>query len=78
MSFTSQLLSRSLNVFHLAGEGLTSVREIARWVAAAMDLPFERVTFGRGDRGWPGDVPRFEYDCSKAIEALTDRGLSWA
>jgi UDP-glucose 4-epimerase len=61
--------SSALNVFHLAGRGSTTVAQIAGWVADALGLPPHLIRFGDGDRGWPGDVPRFAYDCRK-IEAL--------
>jgi UDP-glucose 4-epimerase len=57
------------SVYHAAGIGQTSVREIAEIVVAAAGDPSTRIVFAGGDRGWPGDVPRFRYDISR-IETL--------
>jgi UDP-glucose 4-epimerase len=56
-------------VYHAAGIGNTSVREIAEIVVAAAGRTDTRVVFTGGDRGWPGDVPRFRYDTSR-LQAL--------
>jgi UDP-glucose 4-epimerase len=56
-------------VYHAAGLGTTSVREIAEIVVAAAGRADTRVIFTGGDRGWPGDVPRFRYDISR-MQAL--------
>jgi UDP-glucose 4-epimerase len=52
-------------VYHAGGIGVTSVFEIAHIVVAAAGRPDTRIEFQGGDRGWPGDVPRFSYDSSK-------------
>src|SRR6266699_600814 len=57
------------SVYHAAGIGETSVREIAEIVVAAAGRPDTRVVYSGGDRGWPGDVPRFRYDISR-LQAL--------
>src|SRR5262249_34464388 len=51
--------------YHAAGIGTTSVREIAEIVVAAAGRGDTRIVFTGGDRGWPGDVPRFQYDISR-------------
>jgi UDP-glucose 4-epimerase len=56
-------------VFHAAGIGTTSVREIAEIVVAAAGRHDTRIVYAGGDRGWPGDVPRFRYDISR-LQAL--------
>ena len=56
-------------VYHAAGIGSTSVREIAEIVVAAAGRADTRIVYGGGDRGWPGDVPRFRYDTSR-LQAL--------
>jgi UDP-glucose 4-epimerase len=56
-------------VYHAAGIGSTSVREIAEIVVAAAGRTDTRIVYGGGDRGWPGDVPRFRYDTSR-LQAL--------
>jgi UDP-glucose 4-epimerase len=58
-----------LSVYHAAGIGTTSVREIAEIVVAAAGRTDTRTVYTGGDRGWPGDVPRFRYDISR-LEAL--------
>jgi UDP-glucose 4-epimerase len=57
------------NVYHAAGIGNTSVREIAEIVVAAAGCKDTRIVFTGGERGWPGDVPRFHYDISR-LKAL--------
>jgi UDP-glucose 4-epimerase len=57
------------SVYHAAGIGQTSVREIAEIVAAAAGRADTRIIYCGGDRGWPGDVPRFRYDISR-LQAL--------
>jgi len=56
-------------VYHAAGIGTTSVKEIAEMVVAAAGRPTTRIVYGAGERGWPGDVPRFRYDISR-LQAL--------
>ena len=56
-------------VYHAAGIGTTSVREIAEIVVAAAGREDTRIVFTGGDRGWPGDVPSFRYDISR-LQAL--------
>ena len=61
--------SGPLSVYHAAGIGETSVREIAEIVVGAAGRPDTTIRYGAGDRGWPGDVPRFRYDISR-LQAL--------
>src|SRR5712691_3855179 len=61
--------SGPVSVYHAAGIGATSVREIAQIVVAAAGRPDTAIRFGAGDRGWPGDVPQFSYDISR-LQAL--------
>jgi UDP-glucose 4-epimerase len=61
--------SAPLAVYHAAGIGSTSVREIAEIVVAAAGRPGTQIRYTGGDRGWPGDVPKFRYDISR-LEAL--------
>jgi UDP-glucose 4-epimerase len=56
-------------VYHAAGIGETSVREIAEIVVASAGRADTQIKYGGGDRGWPGDVPRFRYDISR-LQAL--------
>jgi UDP-glucose 4-epimerase len=57
--------------YNVAGEGMTSVREIAEMVRDALGVPDAILEFGKESRGWPGDVPRFSYDTAKI------RALGW-
>ncbi len=57
-----------LATYNVAGEGMTSVREIAEMVRDAA-APGAAIEYGTGPRGWPGDVPTFKYDTTK-ITAL--------
>jgi UDP-glucose 4-epimerase len=61
----------ALAVYHAAGIGTTSVRDIAEIVVAAAGRADTRIVYTGGDRGWPGDVPRFRYDTSRL------RSLGW-
>lgn len=60
-----------LAVYHAAGAGMTSVRQIAEIVVAAAGRGDTRIVYTGGDRGWPGDVPRFRYDVTRL------QGLGW-
>ena len=60
-----------LDVFHAAGEGATSVRRIAETAIAVFGKPDTKIVYSGGDRGWPGDVPRFRYNTAKL------RALGW-
>jgi UDP-glucose 4-epimerase len=64
--------SGALDVFNAAGSGATSVKDIAEIVVSRFGRPDTRIAYAGGDRGWPGDVPRFRYDTAKL------RGLGWA
>src|ERR1700749_1221207 len=57
----------ALAVYHAAGLGETSVREIAEIVLAATGRADAKIRYTGGDRGWPGDVPRFRYDISRLL-----------
>jgi UDP-glucose 4-epimerase len=61
--------SSPLAVYHAAGIGSTSVREIAEIVVGAAGRSDTRIRYAGGDRGWPGDVPKFRYDTSR-LQAL--------
>jgi UDP-glucose 4-epimerase len=60
-----QLATEPLAVYHVAGEGLTSVRQIAEMILEEMDLRNTPIVYGGGKVGWVGDVPYFNYDSSK-------------
>jgi len=63
--------AQPLSTFNVAGEGATTVREIAEMVRAALGVPDALIEYGTEDRGWPGDVPHFSYDTSRI------RSLGW-
>jgi UDP-glucose 4-epimerase len=52
-------------VFHAAGKGLTTVREIAEMVVEEMGLEGIPVSYQKTDSGWAGDVPFYQYDNRK-------------
>jgi UDP-glucose 4-epimerase len=54
-----------LSLYHAAGVGETSVREVADIVVAKFGKANTRIEYGEGDRGWPGDVPRFTYNTAR-------------
>ncbi len=56
-------------VYHVAGEGLTTVRQIAEIILEEMGLRETPIVYGGGKVGWVGDVPYFNYDSGK-IKAL--------
>jgi UDP-glucose 4-epimerase len=60
-----------LNYFNIGAddEGVT-VRFIAETVVARLS-PQARISFGRGNKGWVGDVPKFKYSIAKLS------GLGW-
>lgn len=59
------------NVFNVGASSRTTVAAMARIVVEESGVP-ATIVFGRGDRGWIGDVPRFDYDSSRI------RALGWA
>jgi UDP-glucose 4-epimerase len=63
--------AQPVETYNVAGEGATSVREIAEMVRGALELPGAVIEYGKESRGWPGDVPRFSYDTAKI------RALGW-
>jgi UDP-glucose 4-epimerase len=56
-------------VFHVGNSDACSVAEIAHIVLEEMQLGDGLIEYTGGDRGWPGDVPRFSYDMSR-LESL--------
>lgn len=53
-----------VNVYNLAVDDQTSVREIADWTIEAMGIARDRIDVQYGDspRGWRGDVPQVQLD----------------
>lgn len=60
-----------VDTYNVAGDGMTTVREIAEMVRTGLSLPDAKINYGSENRGWPGDVPTFAYDTSKL------RALGW-
>ena len=65
MLFIRKRAGDKLNCHNIGAddEGVT-VRFIAEQVVARV-APGARITFGRGNKGWAGDVPRFTYSIAK-------------
>ena len=61
-----------MNFFNIGVDSGTSVDEIANIVIANFSDIKTKKIFTGGDVGWPGDVPKFEYDISK----ITNLGWS--
>jgi UDP-glucose 4-epimerase len=60
-----QQATEPLAVYHVAGEGMTSVREMAEIVVEEMGLAGIPIEYSGGKVGWKGDVPRFCYATQK-------------
>ncbi|MFC2162574.1 NAD-dependent epimerase/dehydratase family protein [Candidatus Altiarchaeota archaeon] len=63
--------SDMLNVLNLGCGSATTVRQMAEMVVEEMGLMDVKIEYTGGDRGWKGDVPKFEYDLGKI------HGLGW-
>jgi len=60
-----KVMNTGMNIFNIGVGSATTVVRIAEIVREKMGLPQAEFRFTGGDRGWKGDVPRFEYDTSK-------------
>ncbi len=56
---------RGLSVYHAGNHDVALVRDVAAAVVRVFGTPQTRIRYTGGERGWPGDVPRFDYDTSK-------------
>jgi UDP-glucose 4-epimerase len=56
---------KGVHIYNAGGSGSTTVKEIADMVVSKMGLSGVQYKFSGGDRGWKGDVPRFEFDVSR-------------
>jgi UDP-glucose 4-epimerase len=54
-----------LNYFNLGVDSRTTVTRMAELVKEEMGLPDACLRYTGGNRGWVGDVPKFDYDLSK-------------
>ena len=57
--------SDGVNIYNAGVETATTVRRIAGIVCEEMGLENVEYRFTGGAAGWPGDVPKFQYDLSK-------------
>jgi UDP-glucose 4-epimerase len=57
-----------INVYNLGCASTTKVKTIAQIIVEEMGLENILIRYTGGDRGWPGDVPIFMYDVSKAAK----------
>jgi UDP-glucose 4-epimerase len=65
MTFIVENAGEKRNVFNIGPEGEgTTVRKMAE-VSVARNAPGAGIEYGEGDRGWVGDVPKFEYSTQK-------------
>lgn len=57
--------NEALNLFNLGCDSNTTVTKIAEMVVEEMGLKDVKFKYTGGERGWKGDVPRFQLDASK-------------
>lgn len=57
--------NQRLNYFNISIDSSTTVTRIAESVTKQMGLKDVKFVYTGGDRGWVGDVPRFQYDTSR-------------
>lgn len=56
---------KQINLFNLGPDSNTTVTNIAKMVVEEMRLQNVKFNYTGGDRGWKGDVPRFQLDATK-------------
>ena len=61
----SQSGAQGVHVYNIGVESATTVIEIADMVCRKMNLKNVEYSFTGGNRGWKGDVPKFQYDLTK-------------
>ncbi len=71
MIFAWKNSNEKINYFNLGVDSATTATKIAEIVAEKMGLEGVKFKYTGGERGWIGDVPRFNYDLSKI------HGLGW-
>jgi UDP-glucose 4-epimerase len=69
MLFGFEHAADPLNVFNVAPEGASTVRNVAEHCVAASKNPGAAIVYTGGQRGWRGDVPHSRLDAS-ALAAL--------
>ncbi len=60
---------RPVDIYNLGSPFTTTVTEIARIVCGELGLDGVTFRYAGGERGWPGDVPKVDFDTSK-MDAL--------
>jgi UDP-glucose 4-epimerase len=65
MLFGFEHANEQINLFNLGSEGATEVNKIAEMVVKEMNLKNVTFKYTGGERGWKGDIPRFQFDISK-------------
>jgi UDP-glucose 4-epimerase len=68
MLFVYEHAREKVNVFNIGCASTTSVSRIAEIVVEEMGRNNVVFKYTGGERGWPGDVPRFELSISKLQE----------
>lgn len=61
----SQSDQQGVHIYNIGVESVTTVNEIADMVCQKMKLQNVIYEFTGGNRGWKGDVPKFQYDLTK-------------
>ncbi len=56
-------------VFNVGSDGCMSVRSIANMATKVMGLIGVQIEYGASDRGWNGDVPKINLDCSRLAKS---------
>ncbi|VVB51318.1 L-arabinose 1-dehydrogenase (NAD(P)(+)) [uncultured archaeon] len=54
-----------INIFNLGTQTTTTVTKIAQTLVTEMNLKNVKFKYTGGDRGWTGDVPKYQYDLTK-------------
>jgi UDP-glucose 4-epimerase len=65
MIFGFEQSNDQINLFNLGCDSSTTVTKIAQMVVEEMGLKDVEFKYTGGERGWPGDVPRFQLSTEK-------------
>jgi len=60
-----KLAEKTVNIFNVAPNSLSTVDFIANSIISALNLENVTKKYSGGNRGWVGDVPKFQYDTTK-------------
>lgn len=61
----TEKIETGVHIFNVGVETATTVTHIAEIVRDKMNLPNAMFRYTGGNRGWKGDVPKFQYDLTK-------------